>query len=152
MTNRFLTTADRMEICSWRYEGEYAVYNLPSYEEMRQTKSGFMNPDKEKDYRGFFADSILIGYVHIWEKPDGVFIGIGVRPDQCGKHYGTQILKEACKIAGARFPAKTLCLEVRIWNIRAIRCYQNAGFQFDGAPYEKTTPLGKGSFVKMIKT
>ncbi len=44
MTNLLLTEADKREICSWRYDGEHAIYNLPSYEEMRQWKTGFLNP------------------------------------------------------------------------------------------------------------
>ena len=36
LTYRPLTEADKREICDWKYEGEYELYNLPSYEEMRE--------------------------------------------------------------------------------------------------------------------
>jgi len=151
MISRPLTEDDKKEICEWRYEGEYAIYNLPSFEELRETKRGFCSPDREMNYRAFISGGVLVGFTNIMEKGDEVFIGIGVRPDCCGKHFGREILGEACRAAKKRFPDKTLCLEVRIWNERAVRCYQNAGFVFDGEPYEKTTPAGKGVFVRMIR-
>lgn len=151
MLIRQLTEDDKKEICAWRYEGEYAIYDLPSYEELREAKRGFCSPDREMNYRAYISGGVLIGYTNIMEKEDEVFIGIGVRPDLCGKHHGTEILNEVCKIAEIRFPDKALCLEVREWNMRAVSCYKNAGFEVDGEPYEKTTPAGKGVFVRMIR-
>lgn len=148
---RHLSEDDKRQICSWQYEGEYAVYNLPPYEKMRQAQSGFMNPGNEKNYYGFFENGVLVGFVNIKEKPTEFFIGIGVRPDICGKGYGTEILGEVCRIAKAQNPAKPLCLEVRTWNKRAVRCYEKAGFTIDGDPFEQTTGAGKGIFYRMIK-
>lgn len=42
MTNRYLTEKDKREICSWKYDGEYSIYNLPSFEEMKKLQSGFV--------------------------------------------------------------------------------------------------------------
>jgi hypothetical protein len=75
VTNRFLTENDKREICSWKYEGEYAIYNLPSYEEMSESEMGFMNPNREKNYHSFFTDGKLVGFVNIREEPTEVFIG-----------------------------------------------------------------------------
>lgn len=151
MTSHLLTEADKQEICSWKYENEYAVYNLPSYEEMSKAKTGFMNPEREQNYRGFFDGDILVGFVNILEEPAEIFIGIGVHPEYCGKHYGRRILDEVCRICKEKFPAKPLYLEVRTWNTRAVKCYQSAGFKIDGEPYEKITGIGKGLFYRMKK-
>ena len=40
LTYRPLTEADKREICDWKYEGDYALYNLPSYEEMQEQQMG----------------------------------------------------------------------------------------------------------------
>lgn len=85
MTGGPLTEDDKRELCAWRYEGAYALYNLPPYEELR-----------------------------------------------------------------ARFPGKPLVLAVRTWNLRAIRCYQKAGFRAEGGPYEAVTPCGRGEFIRMV--
>lgn len=34
----YLAEDDKKEICSWKYEGDYEIYNLPSYEEMKNKK------------------------------------------------------------------------------------------------------------------
>ena len=46
---------------------------------------------------------------------------------------------------------KPLYLEVRTWNIRAVKCYQKAGFRIDGQAYELTTGIGTGTFYRMIR-
>ena len=48
LSYRRLTEKDKRQICAWQYEGEYAIYNLPPYEEMRAKQIGFMNEKAEK--------------------------------------------------------------------------------------------------------
>lgn len=151
MVNRFLTEGDKREICSWQYEGEYAIYNMPSYEVLTELKKGFMDPAREKDYRAFFVDGRLIGFTRIQEESNEILIGIGVRPDSCGKHYGRRILEEICRISKEQYPDKPLSLVVRTWNTRAIQCYKSAGFQIEGAPYRQKTKVGEGLFYKMTR-
>ena len=148
---RHLTEKEKQAICEWKYEGEFDIYNLPTYEEMREKEIGFMNPKTEHNYYGYFENGNLVGFVNILEEATEVFIGIGVNPALCGKHYGQQILLSAYQISKVKYPEKPLYLEVRTWNIRAVKCYQKAGFQIDGEPYELTTGIGVGTFYRMIK-
>ena len=71
MLVRELTEGDKREICGWDYQGEYAIYNLPSYEEMEAKEQGFLNPRQEKNYRGFFEDDTLVGFVNLLEETHG---------------------------------------------------------------------------------
>ncbi len=80
-----------------------------------------------------------------------VFIGIGVNPDLCNKHYGQRMLLITYEISKKLYPDKPLYLEVRTWNIRAVKCYQKAGFRIDGQAYELTTGIGTGTFYRMIR-
>lgn len=146
-----LTEDDKREICSWNYDGKYAIYNLPSYEGMQERKSGFLNPEREKNFLGFREDGMLVGFVNILEERTEVFIGIGVKPDCCGKHYGHRILEQTCRISKEKYPEKPLYLEVRTWNLRAVRCYQNAGFRIDGEPFQQNTGIGTGEFYRMVR-
>ena len=148
---RNLTQADKRQICAWKYAGEYAIYNLPSYDVMQERQSGFMNPENEKNYFAFSDGNVLAGYVNISEKDTEVFIGISVNPDLCGKHYGRRMLEEAYCISKALYPEKPLYLEVRTWNTRAVKCYQNAGFHIDGEPYKLTTAIGTDMFFRMVR-
>lgn len=151
LTCRALTEEDKRQICAWKYDGDYARYNLPAYEEMKAQRRGFMDPQKERNYLAFLDGTILAGFVNIMEKETEVFVGIGVNPALCGKHYGRRMLMCTCEISKARYPRKPLYLEVRTWNTRAIKCYEKAGFCIDGAPYELTTGIGSGTFYRMVR-
>lgn len=146
---RHLSEKDKKEICGWKYDGKYAMYNLPDYEEMRKEKRGFLNPEKEEEYCGAWEDGKLVGFVYLCPGTQKITIGLGVRPEFCGKHYGTRILKLVCEDAEKWYPGRMLCLHVRSWNQRAIKCYQNAGFHIEGTEFEMTTPAGRGMFYQM---
>lgn len=45
-------------------------------------------------------------------------------PDLCNKHYGQRMLLITYEISKKLYPNKPLYLEVRTWNIRAVKCYQ----------------------------
>lgn len=151
LTNHILSDAEKREICSWKYSDEYEIYNLPSYEIMQAKQVGFLNPAHEQNYRAFYDGDCLVGFVNILEEEKEVFIGIGVNPSYCGKHYGQHILKEAYAISKSLYPSKPLYLEVRTWNKRAINCYLRAGFEIDGESFEQKTGSGLGTFYRMVK-
>lgn len=71
-------------ICAWTYPGEYAVYNLPTYEEMKDRGIGFCSPEREKNFSTYFEGGELVGFINLLEEPNEVFLGVGVRPDCCG--------------------------------------------------------------------
>ena len=148
---RNLSDEVKRQICAWKYDGEYGLYNLPAYEEMKARQIGFLNPKSQNNYYGFWDESVLVGFVNILEEEKEVFIGIGVNPDLCGKYYGQRILLKAYEISKKLYPNKPLYLEVRTWNTRAVKCYENAGFRIDGQAYELTTEIGTGTFYRMIK-
>ena len=70
---------------------------------------------------------------------------------------GNELINIHCKqqtsieISKKLYPDKPLYLEVRTWNIRAVKCYQKAGFRIDGQAYELTTGIGTGTFYRMIR-
>ncbi|MBQ9458734.1 MAG: GNAT family N-acetyltransferase [Oscillospiraceae bacterium] len=143
------TEAEIKEICGWRYEGAYAVYDSAPYEEQRRTGKGFFNP--KNHYYSFCDGERLVGYINLVEKEEGIFLGAAANPALCGRGYGQRMIRAACEIAQKEFGGKPPYLEVRTWNERAVRCYEKAGFQIDGAAFSQTTPLGEGSFFRMKK-
>ena len=151
LNNHILTDAEKREICSWKYSDDYAVYNLPSYEVMKKKQIGFFNPAREQNYRAFYDEDCLIGFVNIKEEETEVFIGIGVKPELCSKGYGQRILQETYVISKELYPNKRLYLEVRTWNERAIYCYLNAGLKIVGEPFEQKTGTGVGTFYRMVR-
>lgn len=119
------------EISNWKYEGEYGIYNTESFEEMKKKQMSLVNPEKSKNYMCFF-DSVnnnLIAYINILKKDnEDIFIGIGLKPDFCGKGLGAEILNMGIEEAISRYPNNQIVLQVRSWNQRAIKCYVKSGF------------------------
>ena len=142
------TEEEKILITEWKYEGEYSVYNAEPYEEQKKKGFGFANP--QNHFYSFYDEKKLIGFINLYEEKTEVFFGIGVKPEECGKGYGSQMTETACKISRGLFPGKPLYLEVRTWNQRAVRCYEKAGFHIAGEPIRQTTSAGEGVFYHMI--
>ena len=117
-----MTEEEKYAIAAWRYEGEYALYNTPPYEEDKKAGRGFAHPR----FVGFsfFDGEALIGFTTLYEEETEVMLGIGVAPAYCGQGYGRQMIAATCGLAADRYPGKRLYLEVRTWNKRAVRCYE----------------------------
>ena len=146
-----LTEEEKKIICDWKYEGDYEIYNMPSYEEMLKKQWGFCNPRNEGKFKAYYDENKLVGFTNADEEEKEVFIGIGVNPNCCSNGYGQQMLQMLCKECGEKYPGKSLYLEVRTWNERAIACYKKAGFAISGEAYELETGLGKGMFYRMVR-
>lgn len=65
---RNLSEDAKRQICAWKYGGEYDLYNLPSYEEMQVRQIGFMNPQREKNYYGFWMKAYWWDLSIYWRK------------------------------------------------------------------------------------
>lgn len=150
MEARPLTLRDQYTVCGWHYPGRYAVYDLPSREEMARRRMGFADPAKAPNYYGFWEGDALVGYVNLRPEETGVVVGIGVDPARCGQGQGRRMLRQAVRMAAERWPGRRPCLVVRTWNVRAVRCYQAAGFRVEGEPFCLATPAGEGEFYRMI--
>ncbi len=144
-----MTEAEKEAVCAWRYPGEYAVYNLPPYALQKAKGAGLGNPANADNYRSYRVGETLIGFTNIRAEADGVFIGVGVHPEKCSCGYGQQIMGLAVAEAQRLYPSKTVYLEVRTWNRRAIRCYEKAGFRRVGTPFTRLTGAGEGEFCRM---
>ena len=151
MEQHIITEDEMRQVCAWRYEGKYRIYDLPPFEVMQKRQMGFCKPGAAKNYRAFCQNGELLGFVNIQEQTAEVFVGIGVKPELCGRGYGRQILTEAYHISKSLYPGKPLYLHVRTWNQRAVNCYKKAGFRIDGKPFAVMTAIGEGRFYRMVR-
>ena len=139
--HNILNEQEKQEICNWKYEDEYAIYNLPPLHQLKEKHQGICNPDTEGNYYAFYDDDIFIGYVNLVERNNKFSLGISIKPQLCGQGYGQQIINIACETANRLCPGKPVGLQVRSWNKRAINCYKKSGFHIVGKEYELTTPI-----------
>ena len=151
LTCHTITDHEAQEVCGWKYDGEYACYNQPPYEMLKEQQAMFCDPASRSNYRAHYDGDVLVGFTNLKEEEREVFLGIGVHPDLCSKGYGTAIIQDCCRISEELYPGKPIYLVVRTWNKRAIRCYEKAGFVVDGDTFEIKTYSGIGTFYRMIR-
>lgn len=137
------------EITTWRYEGEYEIYNLPSWDEIINKQISLCKKEKRKNFIGYLnEENNLIGFVNLVDEGDSVFLGIGVKPEYRGVGIGKQIIKMALDECSKRYENKAIILEVRSWNKRSIKCYESQGFKIVKIKKQETY-AGFGEFFVM---
>lgn len=139
------------ELCSWHYPGKYAVYDLPSYEQCKIEKMAFTDPHRRTQYHAYYEGEVMVAFTNITKKEEGVFIGIGVHPNHCNEGYGQNVLHLVDVYCAKHYPTLPLYLDVRVFNHRAIACYEKAGYVIQGRVFYMDTPKGKAAFYRMVK-
>lgn len=145
------TEAFAKEVCDWKYEDEYSIYNYPEWNKVLNDKWAITIEEKrEKEFFAIVDDkNNLCAYIRLQYKEREVLVGLGLKPALCGQKLGStimEILKGKCR---ELYSSKEISLEVRSFNERAIKCYKKAGFKVKEI-YRKNTPIGDGEFIKMV--
>ena len=138
------------EICTWVYEGVYAIYNYPTWNKANDENWAISVDEKRKKEFISILDEYdnLCGYIRLQEKKESILIGVGLKPSLCGQGLGKVLMEIVKNECNTLYPNKKIELEVRSFNKRAITCYKNAGFK-EKEIYSKNTPIGYGEFIKM---
>ena len=145
-----LTEDHAKQICCWKYEEIYSIYNYPDWDTLNQQRWGITIEEKRKNEFTAVIDESnnLCGYIRFIEKKDFVLVGLGLKPSLCGQGLGDmlmELLKNECK---NKYDNKKIALEVRSFNKRAIKCYKKSGFEITDV-YQKDTLIGSDEFIKM---
>lgn len=145
-----LTEAYAKEICDWKYDGEYSIYNYPDWNKVLSEKWAIANDEKrEMEFSAVVDDNRrLCGYFRLINKDDHVLIGLGLKPSLCGQGLGNAFMELLMQMCANMYPNKKLVLEVRAFNKRAVKCYEKAGFKTTDI-YKKDTPIGSSEFLRM---
>jgi [ribosomal protein S18]-alanine N-acetyltransferase len=138
------------EVCDWKYDGKYSIYNHPSWD--KATSGNWAITVEEKRKKEFFAlvdeyDN-LCGYIRLRDKVEYVLIGVGIKPSLCGHGLGIELMEIVKQQCSKLYPSKKIILEVRSFNERAIKCYKRAGFKVKEI-HKKDTPIGCSEFIIM---
>jgi len=138
------------DVCDWKHDGEYSIYNYPTWNKACNDKWGItVEETRKKEFFAIVDDyNNLCGYIRLASKNEYALIGVGLKPSLCGQGLGNilmEIIKQQCT---KLYPNKIIALEVRSFNERAIKCYKRAGFNVVDT-YKKDTPIGNGEFVRM---
>ncbi|MCT4784873.1 GNAT family N-acetyltransferase [Exiguobacterium aestuarii] len=111
----------------WRYEGDYAFYNMDADEE---DLALFLDADERGETTfAILDDDELIGFVTLqFESTDTISIGLGMRPDLTGNRNGNRFLTSILDWIEVTYKPCTIQLAVATFNKRAIRLYESLGF------------------------
>lgn len=142
------TEENAKELCTWKYENEYAIYNFPSWDIVKKQNWAVANEEKRKnEFLAVYEEDEYIGFVRFVKNNDFYLVGLGLKPSYCGKGYGN-LLMDLIKSYAEKKKIKKLRLEVRSFNNRAIRCYEKSGFSII-EKVNKDTPIGNSDFYVM---
>lgn len=145
-----LTDVYAKEICDWKYDNEYSIYNYPNWD--KASCDGWAITLEDKRKKEFFAvvddSNNLCGHIRLQNKSEYVSLGLGLKPCLCGNGLGNILMKLSIKKSMELYSNKKITLEVRSFNERAIKCYKKAGFKVIEI-YKKDTPIGYGEFIRI---
>lgn len=112
----------------WKYDGEYSFYDMTAdmedYEE-------FVNEDlrNENDHYEAIVNNELVGFFCIIQNGSSIEIGLGLRPDICGKGIGREFLNQILYFISNHYQFHKLIMNVAVFNQRAIKVYHSCGFK-----------------------
>lgn len=160
-----MTEAFAKEICGWKYESPYSVYNYPDWETCRAGRWDITSEGKwKREYIALVTREegrdVLCGFLRFMPgsakgrwlfgtgKGGSVALGLGLRPDLCGRGYGAELMRIALREYKRRYRGLSLELYVRPFNERAIKLYTKSGFTVTGRMTGHTS-MGEAEFLHM---
>ena len=135
----------------WKYNGIYSFYDMTADEE---DLKDFLNKDKWDGH--YFAvlneANELTGYYSFNFQDEILWLGFGLKPELSGIGLGYEFVTSGMDFAIKKMNYKKshVMLAVASFNKRAIKLYENIGFQ-PVEEYMQKTNGGEFEFVKMKK-
>ncbi|REE83852.1 ribosomal protein S18 acetylase RimI-like enzyme [Paenibacillus taihuensis] len=133
------------QLTGWRYEPPFDFYNWSSWEVMQQLGMEFGDPIvRSQQYRAVTNKAgEMVGFAQFFPLLGVTRLGLGLRPDLCGhgRGLGLALVRAIVAEAERQSPGDEIDLEVHVWNERAIRTYERAGFVIADT-YSKPTAAG----------
>lgn len=136
------------QIVEWHYGEPYTFYDFNSDLDDAADFVNFRKGPPDKYFSALDENGELVGFFEFTHKGNYIEIGLGMRPDLTGKGFGLDFLKEGLKFISERLHPASIRLKVAIFNVRAIKVYERAGFRIIGKLFINTNG-SKYEFVEM---
>lgn len=135
LTIKALDEASARELISWRYDDDYAMYNVQA-DDVTSEITYFIDP--ENHYYAIYEQDEMIGHCVFYGEgrvpggdysADALDMGAGMRPDWTGQGKGTAIIAAILDFAREKYQPKTFRATIATWNKRAQKATTNNGFE-----------------------
>ncbi|MCK5129270.1 MAG: GNAT family N-acetyltransferase [Clostridiales bacterium] len=140
-----LSIQDVKLISKWKYEDEYSIYSMDENQEsIGELLDGSYYCMKENDTLiGYFcfgkAAQVSAGNEYnAYNDMEYTDIGLGIKPDLCGRGLGFDFLLNGMEFAKKELSAKKFRLTVADFNKRAIKVYERVGFRVENSFIRKS--------------
>ena len=124
-----LSQQHALEIANdWHYETPYDFYDMENdLEDYEEIVSQEARGDR---YYQVLREGKLYGFFCLEQKGERTLeLGLGMKPEHCGKGQGASFLQEILDFIIANFAPQVLRLSVSDFNHRAQQLYLNMGFE-----------------------
>ncbi|AMV60350.1 Ribosomal-protein-alanine acetyltransferase [Pediococcus damnosus] len=145
-----MTTQQANEYLDWQYSEPYTFYNFPTsvnrIDLLNELLAGI------SDYYAILDDADQLFGIYEYQFHNGILeIGLGIRPKDTGKGFGTQFVQQCLAFAQQHYHYfGKVTLEVASFNQRAIHLFHILGFNKTGE--REGQSFGKPvTFVKMSR-
>lgn len=141
-----MTRSEALEYLNWQYPEPYTFYNMPAAA-LEECLAEIMDPDSGTDYYAVYLEKVYYGICCFKLDKAGLELGLGIRPEECGKHNGRRFT-----LAVVDYLRRNLSYKGRIWlrvadfNERAQRTYESAGFK----PFDQQLAFSWEGLVNFI--
>lgn len=144
-------------ISLWSYPPPYEVYDANGTTEAIEEYLGgsyYVARDEEAEVVGYACYGLAAqvpveGSRGAYQREDLLDIGLGLRPDLCGRGLGSSFLAAAMEFGRERHSPRGFRLTVAAFNRRAVAVYARAGFTLETS-FVRDTAGEKREFQVMI--
>jgi ribosomal-protein-alanine N-acetyltransferase len=136
------------DIADWHYEGVYSFYDMAAdAHDLMDTKNG-----RDIIKAALNGDAELVGWAAFYTENDEFRLSLYLRPDLTGQGLGEEFVAECVNYAISHYQLTkhTIKLAVALFNQRAIKVYQRAGF-VETNKIIRDTHIGRLGFIEMEK-
>jgi ribosomal-protein-alanine N-acetyltransferase len=136
-------------IANWHYDDIYSFYDMAADEDDLRI---FMDTKNWQSIVRAVLDENdeLVGWASFYTEEDEFWLSLGLRPDLTGQGLGEEFVLECAihAVSQYKFSRPRIKLAVALFNQRAIKVYQRAGFT-ETKRTMRDTHIGQVDFIEM---
>lgn len=129
---RPMTVDEAEHVATWRYNGDWSIYNLESAQSLINEISGYYSIVFDDNLIGFCCIGDAARVAGMTEEPATLDLGVGMDPKHVGRGHGAAFGEAVLRFLSQTHPTKALRAVVQSWNERSLQLTRRLGFEDAG--------------------